>query len=297
MDALSALDVSSFNAGLALCAMFVSLLLASYSLVSRIRIHRFALIYGGLCLSNAVMAFTDLVSWVLPLPLSEIEAAVVLGGNFAFNAAIAFLFVLFGRYLAVLVEEGALREGLRPRFVLKRFTNAVIAVYLLICVVSIFTGWVFTVNPDSRFHRGEYFGLAQILVDYLYVQALAVIVLNRRCFDRREFYALLSYIFFPAVASLVQVAVFGFALVNISIAASLVLIFVGIQQMREIDSLREERRMEQERLQLIAAQIDPDRLYAHIDEARKLCESDPARAVESIGDLAKVLRERMRAIR
>ena len=308
-------DADQFNVGIDASVVLVSLVLALYPHFTRRRQRATTRMFAALCLTNAVMALADLLSWVFPLPLVGWRVPLVLAGNFVFNGAVAFLFLFFARYVRAFVaerveeraEEGGSspaggacasgREAGRGRFPVLGAMYVVAAVYFAGCVVSLGNHMFFGVAADTRFYRGELFWLAQVFVVALYAYNLVVIVLNRRELRFSEVWVLASYVLVPALAEVVQLANFGLALVNLGVLVSLVAMLMFIQTQRDVEMARRERALAAEWLALITNRIRPDDLYERLDEVRALCASDPEGAADLIGEFSAWLRERMRLLR
>lgn len=291
-------DMDSLNAGLSLTAAALSAVMGAGSVLARGEGHALeGRAFAGMCLANAAMAVGDFLSWALPLPLGPAAQRVVLVGNFIFNVAGAVQFICYTGYLhGVLDRTAEIGERSRPRYPLERLAIAIAVLDILGCVASLFNEAFFTTGFGTRYYRGEYFWFMQLMLNALYVQVLLVILSNRRLLNPRELASLLSYIMLPGMVNIVQALFFGAALINMAITMSLVLIFMGVQHERELAAVRRERAMAEERLRLIQARIDPDDLYARLDEARAALDEDPARAVRLIGDTSRWLRERMAAL-
>lgn len=290
------LDVDALNAGLSFCSCLASLLLAVLALAYTGR-GRERAAYCGMCLANAAMAAGDTLSWAAPQPFDGRLMTAVLVGNFVFNAAVALLFSCFSVYLRAVLERPGRPARPAPRYPLARLA-AVLAVALFLgCVVSLGNRMFFTVIEEGRYYRGELFWLMQALIIALYLQAFLVILANRRRVSAGEYRALQSYVLLPTAADVVQSLFFGFAFVNLAITASLLFIYLGVHQRRELEARGMERRLAEERLAIIRARIDPDELYGRLDGARAALDADPAAAAAKIGETARWLRARMNDMR
>lgn len=297
-------ELDQFNIGLDVSAIFLSLLLACYPRFSRVIDAATGRVFAGLCLANAVMAVADLLSWVFPLPLTEAHAAIVLGANFVFNATVAVLVALFGRYLQLMLttrsgfesERDPLGrcETPRVRMPARRMTWVMLAVYLAGCVASLWNHMFFGVASDTRYYRGELYMVSQLLLGALYIRCAAIIWANRSLLGRAETALLLGYLMIPAVVEAVQALNFGFALVNLAVLVSLMLMFARMQSQREADIAQRECAMAEERVRLTINQVRFDDLCRELDEIHTLCGTDPECAADRVGAMARDLRERMR---
>lgn len=297
--------LDQFNVGLDASVAFLSLLLALYPRFSKAVDGATGRVFAELCLVNAVMAVADLLSWVFPLPLTPGRSAVVLGANFAFNALAVVLLVLFGRYLQLMLSARAASEhsggvqgfrGVAVRMPAKRAALIVAALYIAGCVASLGNHMFFGVASDTRYYRGELYAVSQVLLGLLYIRCAAIIWTNRSLVGRSETVLLLGYLMIPAVAEGVQALSFGFALVNVAVLLSLMLMFVRMQSQREADIAERECAMMEERIELTINQVRLDDLCRELDEIRTLCGTDPERAAGRVGAMARDLRERMRRV-
>lgn len=307
---MEALDVPAFNAGLAACGLLVSAVLALYPLFyvrNGSRDERFQRMlkrdrharrsYLGICLFSMLLTASDLLSWVLPLPLNDTQAFTVLLSNFGFNASAALLLVCFNGYLRGMLETRRAPDGSAPRFPCSRIALVLTVTYLLGCALSIDTRWFFTVSLTTRFHRGDWFWLAQAIMVALYVITFATIVANRRLVARRELAALTGYVALPAAAELVQVLNFGFALVDVAVPLAIALLFVGVQETREAELQASDLEVAEAQLERMEERLSPQELYARVDELRHLCRTDPDAAARAVGEFSHWLREHTAAFR
>ena len=291
-------DMDSLNAGMSFTAAVLSAVMAVGTVLSRAEGRTLeGRAFTGMCLTDAAMAVGDFLSWALPLPLGPVTQRVVLAGNFIFNVAGAVLFVCYTGYLHGVFDRAAasLPNG-RANYPFERVGLAIAALDSVGCAVSLVTGAFFTAGFGTRYYRGEFFWVMQLMLNFLYIQVLMTIVANRRLLGAREIMALLTYIMLPGMVNIVQSLFFGAALINVAITMSLVFIFMGVQHERELEAARREHAMAKERLRLIQARIDPEDLYARLDAARTALNEDPAQAVRLIGDTSRWLRERMSAL-
>lgn len=261
-------------------------------------------VFAGLCLVNAVMAVADLLSWVFPLPLTPGCSAVVLGANFVFNILAVVLLVLFGRYLQLMLFARAASEcdgtqgsgSVAVRMPAKRAAFIVAALYITGCVASLGNHTFFGVASDTRYYRGGLYAVSQVLLGLLYIRCAAIIWANRSLAGRSETVLLLGYLMIPAAAEGVQALSFGFALVNVAVLLSLMLMFVRMQFQREADIAERECAIMEERIELTINQVRLDDLCRELDEIRTMCGTDPERAAGRVGAMARDLRERMRRV-
>jgi diguanylate cyclase (GGDEF)-like protein len=104
-----------------------------------------------------------------------------------------------------------------------------VAVNIVFCVLSLFSGYLFTIDAQNVYHRGEYFWVMALL-SYSYMAYYVYLVLRKRQFLRRhESAPLLLAALPPIVASILQSLFFGIAILWLSVSLSLLIIYTSVQ--------------------------------------------------------------------
>lgn len=265
--------------------------LGAYVLISGNRHDRANLCFAGICACNAVMALGDIPAWAIAAPLDGIERVVMLAGTFAFYAAPAPLFLCFTGYIVAFLSKRAAIH--RDYF---RLSVALFSLYMAGCVVSLFNGMFFSIDPAIGYVRGPLFWLAQVIPVVLHLRNAAIVVRYRSCLERKELLGFASYIALPIVAEGIQVAFFGIALMNTAVALAILLVFLSIQSERKALLARREQELAEARSDIMLSQIQPHFLYNTLAAIRELCASDPAEAARAVGDFSVFLRENMASL-
>lgn len=265
--------------------------LGAYVLISGDRHDRANLCFAGICACNGVMALGDIPAWAIAAPLGGIERVVMLAGTFAFYAAPAPLFLCFTGYIVAFLSKRATIH--RDYF---RLSVALFSLYMAGCVVSLFNGMFFSIDPAIGYVRGPLFWLAQVIPVVLHLRNAAIVVRYRSCLERKELLGLASYIALPIVAEAIQVAFFGIALMNTAVALAILLVFLSIQSERKALLARREQELAEARADIMLSQIQPHFLYNTLAAIRELCASDPAEAARAVGDFSVFLRENMASL-
>lgn len=280
-----------FNIALDLYSALLCLVLGTYVLISGDRRDRANLCFVGICACNAVMALGDLAAWALSAPLDPAGHAIMLAGTFAFYAAPAPLFICFTGYIvAFLSKRAPVRRGYF------RLSVVLFSLYMVGCVVSLFNGMFFSVDPATGYARGPLFWLAQVVPVILHLRNAAIVVRYRARLERKELLGFASYIALPIVAEAIQVAFFGIALMNTAVAFAILLVFLSIQSERKALLAQREQELAEARSDIMLSQIQPHFLYNTLAAIRELCASDPGEAARAVGDFSMFLRENMASL-
>jgi len=134
------------------------------------------------------------------------------------------LMALFSQYMTSYLEE----TGKVSRLALN--ANKVIAVIaIVLVVVSAFNHMYFVINADSYYVRQDLFWLSQVFgILGLIINGAFWLVYRKRI----DFYGkvtLCIYMVLPICALLIQIFVYGLALLNFANTISLIIIFIFVQ--------------------------------------------------------------------
>ncbi len=138
------------------------------------------------------------------------------------------------------------------------FVNYGTVIGMLLIIISQFTGWIYYIDDQNIYHRGEYFLAAYIVPMVCPIIQYTVILSYRRVFTRKVFLAMNLFIFVPIVMALVQIRTYGLSLVNMS----MVLVSVGLYIFTYLDINDEVERVHRlERDNLLEAKKSMERLF------------------------------------
>ena len=178
----------------------------------------------------AVIAFllTD-IAWILV----EVQtSSAYIGLNKAINCCYLFQTGAIS-YLWVLYVECRLGKGKKLGRTASFLISLPIWALLALCVLSIWTGSLFTIGAGNAYHRGPLY-LIQPLVSYSYLLAASIRVAIRMLQtksrqERGPLGTLLSFAILPALGGVISVAVYGLPTVGPAITFALLMVFINYQ--------------------------------------------------------------------
>lgn len=104
-----------------------------------------------------------------------------------------------------------------------------IAVNAVLAVLSINQGYLFYVDGNNIYHRGEYFLLAPMICYFYLIGSTVLLVSNRKRLPKNDFFVMLVASVPPLIGGIVQTLFYGVSLIWIGMALSLLIIFIQIQ--------------------------------------------------------------------
>jgi diguanylate cyclase (GGDEF)-like protein len=181
-------------------------------------------LFNAIVLINISLLIIDYLAWVFnALPG---RAFMILNAGFncllyvaAPAAPISWTFYI---YYQVLQDEKKLHRIKKPLY-------ALFAANSVIAILSLFTGWYFSVDVQNIYHRGPLF-VIYVLYNYAMILYSAFIVLrNRKTIEKRYFYSLLLFFVPPTIGTLLQTFIYGVSYNWVGMALSVLIIYFNIQ--------------------------------------------------------------------
>lgn len=244
----------------------------------------------GVALSNIFMIIGDLADWAIQDASAPVMQLTLTWFSVLFYVASAFVLYYFARY----IDEYLKLSG-KMRKIYLTAIMAVCSVQIFFAVLSPFTGSIFYVTGEG-YQRGPLFMISQFVPLFCYISFMILVLANRKKLTRREVIFFLLYVFVPLGGGAAQMLFRGIAVVNIGVALALLFILVNIQFEHELALKRQENELSDMRIDIMLSQIQPHFMFNVLTGIRKLCETQPSRAAESIGTFSKFLRTNMETL-
>lgn len=182
---------------------------------------------------------------------------------------------------------------------------------IIMVVTNLATGTFYYFDANNVYHRTDMYYLLTLVGFANIVLDLMLLLINRTYYGVQMFWSLMSYLLLPVLAGIYQTFHYGIALLNISIAVSMLIIFLAWQVDRTHYQLEQEKQlleqknhiMEQEkeitRMQqdIMLSQIQPHFLYNSLTAIAQLCEKKPQEAKRVTIAFAEYLRTNMNALK
>lgn len=237
---------------------------------------RHALLAVEICAMFIMIA--DYLAYAYRGELSETAYYVVRISNFVvFFLNIGILYA-FNAYLTNLYEDTNNDKGFK-RLIVVDYLGVAGTVML---VVSQFTGFYYTINESNLYVRGPGFIVCYLIPAAMLIIQITVIIDNFKKLNRTMSISLLLFSLFPLAASILQVIWYGLSLINTTIAAMALLLYLfALKDMNEtyahandlrIELLTAEqqsmKRLFEQTAEALASAIDAKDTYTHGHSAR-----------------------------
>lgn len=210
------------------------------------------------------------------------------------------ILALFSQYINALTRVNTLT----------RIISGIVLSGILLSIVNVFGHFMYYVDDANVYHRSDYFFLSQAL-GIAGMICLAIHLFNvSKEIGLLQTVTLSTYICLPSIAMIIQTFYFGFPLLNIAIAVSVIINFTVMLMhqrnilarqrqelvIRDVELAAERERVNKMKIRLILSQIKPHFLYNALNSIYYLIDVSPRQAQEAIDSFSDYLRGNLAAL-
>ena len=167
--------------------------------------------------------------------------------------------------------------------------------YLVMLVVTQFTGIFYLIDDDNAYRRGPLYPI--LLVPPVLIMALGVVELVRKrsLLSARERFAFTVYLVLPAASMVFQMLSYGLYVIVLGTAVAAFIMFTCIQADQAERFYHAEAENARLKSDIMLSQLQPHFLCNTLGAIGRLCKNDPE-AKEAIGTFSRYLRENVDAL-
>lgn len=257
------------------------------------------MVFLQLAISIFVLNISDAMGFMFEGRPAFIYRYIVGTANFFVFVMGYIILKLFTKYVTVCLEENG--PVSRVPLTISRWLAFV---GMLLVVVSQFNHMYYILDADNVYVRQDMFWLSQAIgLAGMALNAVMLISYRKRLGVYTK--ALMwSYIALPVIAMVIQLFIYGPALLNMAITTAMIVIFVFVQlnyarQGRIMEEAMNQQSMElaesrakltETRVDLMRSQIQPHFIYNTLGSIEELCHTSPEKAAEVVRNFSKYLR-------
>ena len=178
-----------------------------------------------------------------------------------------------------------------------QFTRVVCLLSLALIVLTQFFPLVYTIDSHNVYHRADLFWLSQVAGIAVMAANAGMLVRYRRSIEPPEKVALWSYIVLPVAALIVQIFVYGLALLNLTDTIAIVVLFLFLQAEQGRRAAERENQLTKDRIAIMLSQIQPHFLYNALSVIQDMCHGKAPEAEEAAVEFSEFLRGNLDSLR
>ena len=250
-------------------------------------------------LTSALLLLSDSFAWEYRGKPGNVAYWVVVISNFCVFALSDVMLALYNGYISIILYK---KDDKRIRKVRQIPDKRILAVYIIatigivMCILTQFLHIYYYIDDNNLYHRNPGHVISMIIPIIGMIIDASLIIQNRKRINRLTFASLLSYMFLPFVAVIVQMFYYGISLVNIAISISMILMFVASMIEQNENLARKEKEAADLRISIMISQIAPHFIYNTLTSIKEMCSSEPEMAGELTGQFAEYLRGNLESL-
>lgn len=277
--------IGIINISIEIFGSLLSLIIIFLLYISKAKGTRLNLLYTRILLCNSLLLISDAIAWAAKGSPSLFSFYAVRIANFFVFSLGYVMMSLFTDYLvAYLRTRAEVPAGYT------RIMWFLTAVAMILVIVSQFNHMYYRIDESNMYQRQGLFWLSQVWGILGMAITGHLLLRYKKHLARWEFYCLLSYVVLPAIAMLIQIFVYGLALLYIVTTIAILIIYMGIQVVASRQYQEKEMELMESRIAIMLSQIQPHFLYNSLTVIKQLCDIDPAAAKEAVVDFSGYLR-------
>ena len=294
METYSIFNIASELWGCVFAALIIILILQSPK-PRKVR----TLVFLQLAISIFILNLSDAMGFMFEGKPAFINRYIVGTANFLVFAMGYIILKLFTKYVTVCLEENG--PVSRVPLTISRWLAFA---GLLLLVISQFNHMYYVLDADNVYVRREMFWLSQAIGLAGMALNAAMLISYRKRLGVYTKALMWSYIALPAAAMVIQLFIYGPALLNMAITTAMIVIFIFVQlnyarQGRIMEEAMNQQSMElaesrakltETRVDLMRSQIQPHFIYNTLGAIEELCHTRPEKAAEVVRSFSHYLR-------
>ena len=174
--------------------------------------------------TNMIIIVIDIFGWVF----NGLPGAQNMFLNTASNMVL-YILVPLGPILWTLYSAFQVSHN---EIVVKKLQNILkilFTIHAVVAVLSLYTGWFFTVDSQNFYHREDYFWIHIAFCYSFLIYSLYIIIKNRAKVETKYYYSMLLYVLPISIGGLLQTLFYGVSLTWSGMMLSILIIYFNIQ--------------------------------------------------------------------
>lgn len=235
---------------------------------------------------NTILLFSDAAAWIFKGHPDRFSFWMVRIANFLVFTFGYILLAVFTDYLVCFVSgKGAGISRAPSRLMWWLALSAIVLV-----AISQYNHMYYLIDSHNVYHRQRWFWISQIYGIICMLINGAILARYRKYLSGKELAGLAAYILMPVIAMLVQMLIYGIAVLYIATTVSALCIYISIQVEQSRKFSQEELELEKSRTAIMLSQIHPHFLYNSLSVIKGLCQTDPRQAELAVDHFSGFLR-------
>jgi diguanylate cyclase (GGDEF)-like protein len=220
IDRLKIIDINIFSIILMLIVVFVQRIKKKESYSSRF--------FRYLCIATIVMLVLDVIPWLIDGLQGPLMFYFVYISNFILFLVHPIPLIIWLSYLDYQLNKSI------ERIKKKWYYTQPLILSVIIMIYSLFTHYIFYVDPNNVYHRGKGFFIIPVINYIIIAYSIVMVWKNRFSAEKKVLSTAVFFGLIPFTGAIVQMVFYGLSLVWPSVAVAVVFVYIYLEINREI---------------------------------------------------------------
>ncbi|MCR5189709.1 MAG: HD domain-containing protein [Treponema sp.] len=174
--------------------------------------------------TNILMAIFDIGTWVFEGTGNPINRFMLPITMFAYYVSAYAVLMTFSFYVMNFISK----ENYSKYYKLTLIIISV--VYYVLLLITPLTGFLYTIDENNIYSRGQYFSLSLFLEVFMYVMLMVFLIRNKKIVIKDNLLPVIIFMLFPQLMQIVQLLFYGISLINTGYTMAFLIIFIHSNQ-------------------------------------------------------------------
>jgi two-component system LytT family sensor kinase len=242
-------------------------------------------------LFSTLSLVSDSVALFFKGRMDPLSIFLVRAGNCLLFVSNYILLIAFGNYLIAYIAKKTYVPSILRKIIVSIGVTAIGLV-----ILSQFNNMYYLIDDANMYQRQPLFWLSQVWGIVAMIIDAGIIFYYRKHLTNREILFFAAYIVFPVVAMIIQIQIYGLALLPVATVLAVLSMYVGLQLEQASLLAKKEQELHENQISIMLSQIQPHFLYNVLVVIRQLCDIDPKKAKEATVEFSNYLRGNLDAL-
>ena len=188
--------------------------------------------YQRIALLNTLVAATDIFTFICEGPAHPSNFIILPVSMFIFYA-LSYLYIPFSG-MCIITLIGEHKDRIKSRNFLLCAIILSSIVYAVLLILTPFTNLLYEIDEHNYYSRGNYFFICLIIQGEMYLALIFYLIRIRKYITLRMILTIVSFVFFPQVTQIIQLAMPGVSLINTGYSLIFIIMFIFSNSFAEV---------------------------------------------------------------
>ena len=182
--------------------------------------HKVRIWFNMMLVANIIMSTADIFTWLFEGDSRPCNLVILPIAMFIFYIMAFGILFCSGFYIINALNQIKYKKVLRISLI----TSAI--VYYISLLLTPRFGLLYAIDQNNVYSRGSLFIIPIVIDSILYLHFFAYLIVNKKSIPKQKLFPILSFLIFPQILQLIQIAYYGISLVNAGYTIAFLIMFI-----------------------------------------------------------------------